>query len=416
MLDEPHCFVKICVSHRSPGSRSAGEAHDPAHSGRVPFTPGPAAALRLGRVVSEANVLYVSSSEVPSTSANSNAVMNMCAALAEHRAAVELIAVRGSADPATAGSVYGIPDELLPRLTTVPMLSSPMAGRVPVLTAAAAAVVRKRPSVVYSRDAAYLLGLPLGKFRTVYEVHHPPSPRLARVEDWLFRHRPPSLVVFISSALREHYRESAHGRRLRHSLILPSGARVISGELPMNEPPTVGYVGSAEDNRVELLKAIARALPEQAIHVYGPRSSPPEGWPANLTYHGVVPPSQVAVVTAGLDICLAPYDEGTLSSAGTPTARWMSPLKVIEYMGSGRTVLASDLPAVREVMTNGIDGVLCDPRDAADWVEAMTRVAGDRRLRRQLGSNARDAVLKRFSWSNRAAAVLAALRDLDPSV
>ena len=365
--------------------------------------------------MSETNVLYVSASEVPSTSANSNAVMNMCAALAEHHAAVELVAVRGSGDPAAAGGVYGIPDELLPRLITVPRLRPPMLGRVPIVAAAAAAVVGHRPSVVYSRDPAFLLGLPR-RVRTVYEVHHPPSAKLGKIESWMFRHRPPSLVVFISRALRDHYGSSVHAPRIEHSLVLPSGGRAGSTEQTGNEPPRVGYVGSAEDNRVELLKAIARALPDQTISVYGPRSGPPCGWPANLRYHGPVPPSQVPAITADLDICLAPYDGRTLSSAGTPTVRWMSPLKVVEYMGSARTVVASDLPAVREVLTNGVEGVLCDPSDAADWAAAITRVAGDPQLRARLGSAARRAVIDRLSWSNRAAAVLAALDEPDPSI
>jgi phosphatidylinositol alpha-mannosyltransferase len=59
--------------------------------------------------------------------------------------------------------------------------------------------------------------------------------------------------------------------------------------------------------------------------------------------------------------------------------------------------VASDIPGYREVVRNGIDGLLVPPGDASSLANALDRVAADRaladRLRTAGGQRAR-----RFDW------------------
>src|SRR3712207_8244343 len=47
------------------------------------------------------------------------------------------------------------------------------------------------------------------------------------------------------------------------------------------------------------------------------------------------------------DLLLAPPAARVSSAAGREIGRWMSPLKVFEYMAAGKPILASDIPALR---------------------------------------------------------------------
>ncbi|HTE72292.1 MAG TPA: glycosyltransferase, partial [Actinomycetes bacterium] len=53
-------------------------------------------------------------------------------------------------------------------------------------------------------------------------------------------------------------------------------------------------------------------------------------------------------------------------------------------------------PGVREIVTDGVDGVVVPPRDVAGLAEGLDRVMDDEDLRRRLGTAARAGV-RRFA-------------------
>jgi glycosyltransferase involved in cell wall biosynthesis len=90
-------------------------------------------------------------------------------------------------------------------------------------------------------------------------------------------------------------------------------------------------------------------------------------------------------------------------------ASWMSPLKIFEYMASEKAIIASDLPVLREVLTDGVTALLCDPDDVRSWAAALERLAHDPAERRRLGRSARELLLSGYTWKQRAERILTAL-------
>jgi glycosyltransferase involved in cell wall biosynthesis len=84
------------------------------------------------------------------------------------------------------------------------------------------------------------------------------------------------------------------------------------------------------------------------------------------------------------------------------------PLKILESMMAGTPVVASDLPAVRELVEDRRHGVLVPPDRPAELARAIRVLAGDPERRTELGRAARERALERFTWdaSNRALAAL----------
>ena len=84
-------------------------------------------------------------------------------------------------------------------------------------------------------------------------------------------------------------------------------------------------------------------------------------------------------------------------------------LPVLEAMVAGAPVVASDIPAVREVA--GDAAVLVPPADTGAWAEALSRVLGSPSLQADLaGAGRRRAAL--FSWSKTAEATLGVYEEL----
>jgi glycosyltransferase involved in cell wall biosynthesis len=83
----------------------------------------------------------------------------------------------------------------------------------------------------------------------------------------------------------------------------------------------------------------------------------------------------------------------------------------LEAMARDCPVLASDLPALREVLGDGALLLPVGERDA--WVQALRRIAGDETLRAALRSRGR-AVAGRYSWERTARSFCDLLRSVAP--
>src|SRR2546426_781513 len=66
-------------------------------------------------------------------------------------------------------------------------------------------------------------------------------------------------------------------------------------------------------------------------------------------------------------------------------------------MASGKPVVVSDIPGVREVITDGREGVLADPMDPEDLGGKIRILLADDRKRAEMGRAGRGTVEKDFS-------------------
>src|SRR5690606_26879499 len=70
------------------------------------------------------------------------------------------------------------------------------------------------------------------------------------------------------------------------------------------------------------------------------------GLASRITFTGHLPPSEVAPRLAAASMLVLPNTASAISE------RYTSPLKLFEYLAMGRPIVASDLPAIRAVLTD----------------------------------------------------------------
>jgi glycosyltransferase involved in cell wall biosynthesis len=103
---------------------------------------------------------------------------------------------------------------------------------------------------------------------------------------------------------------------------------------------------------------------------------------------------------------LAPYQSSVTVPGGGDVGRWMSPLKIFEYMAAGKAILASDLPVLREILSHGETALLCPPHNIESWIESLNQLQKDPELRALLGNNAKTVFQSQHTWQARAKKVL----------
>jgi glycosyltransferase involved in cell wall biosynthesis len=86
---------------------------------------------------------------------------------------------------------------------------------------------------------------------------------------------------------------------------------------------------------------------------------------------------------------------------------------VLEAMATGKPVVVTDSPAMRDYVTPGVQGVLVPPGDPAAVAAAIDELLADPARRREMGLAGRKAVETRFNQEKMWARIAAGLRALD---
>ena len=117
------------------------------------------------------------------------------------------------------------------------------------------------------------------------------------------------------------------------------------------------------------------------------------GLEASVSIEGAIPHHQVPQLIAEADLCLAP-----LGLNDRNITQGCCPIKIIEYMACARPVVASNLPVVRELLREDLDGLLFIPGDPTDLARKTLKALEDRELSQRLAQSAAHHVREHFTW------------------
>lgn len=401
--------------------------------------PRAARSVRACRLQEIVKVLYFADTRFPIERANGAQTMATCRALASRGHEVVLMVRPDTAShPRNPFTFYGV--ERSDRLTIRTIGGAPgiHLRRLRFLTKAALATTVSR-GVIFTRDlglAAFLLRLPSGR-RLIYESHgiadvvsaemprllgrpelRPSAAKLRRLgrrEERVWRHA--AAYVTITRTLADDLRARFGDRQAVH--VVPDGGPDFVDISPVPHRPdrglVAGYAGHLYPWKgVDVLIRALASLPDARGVIVGghPAEADRErvealasslGIGARVRFTGLVQPSDVLSRLADASVLVLPNTPSAISE------RYTSPLKLFEYLGMGRPIVASDLPAIREILTDGETALLVPPGDSAALAAALGRIAGDPLLAGRLADNAR-ALAAQFTWDRRAERLEAALR------
>jgi glycosyltransferase involved in cell wall biosynthesis len=71
-----------------------------------------------------------------------------------------------------------------------------------------------------------------------------------------------------------------------------------------------------------------------------------------------------------------------------------TPISLLEAMAAGKAIVASNLPSINEIITDGKDAILFNPNNVEELTEALLKLYARVELRKRLGSNAQKTVTR----------------------
>lgn len=122
---------------------------------------------------------------------------------------------------------------------------------------------------------------------------------------------------------------------------------------------------------------------------------------ADVLFTGTVPFDEMPRYIAAMDIAL-------LLHSGAHEFHY-SPLKLSEYMSSGRAIVGPRVGRVERSLAESVEGLLVPPGDTRALAAAIARLHGEPGLRRALGQAARARAVRQMSWDHQLERVREAL-------
>jgi glycosyltransferase involved in cell wall biosynthesis len=74
------------------------------------------------------------------------------------------------------------------------------------------------------------------------------------------------------------------------------------------------------------------------------------------------------------------------------------PYTLLEAMACGKPVIGSNIPGINDVIAHDRNGILVPAEDPKELACAIEKLLDDRKLRRDLGRNARQLVVMKYGW------------------
>lgn len=366
-------------------------------------------------------IYYLSQSRIPSRTANSMHVMKMAQAFVQLGYEFELFA-RHSAKAQAENNIelktlYGLKQDIVVRLFH-PYLGLEEYG---IALQQSIRAKRGKADLILTRDIPTAAACVLLKIPTVLELHSPEmGPVKIRLFNWLIHRLNFAGLVTINQALKNEIISRHNYLSEAQVLVAPDAvdlerfadlptATFARRYLGLFQEFTVGYAGHLYKGRgIELILEMAALIPDVRFLIVGGNEEDIQRCKkimhsknlVNIFFKGFVPNIDIPMYLSACDVLLMPYqNEVNVSGGSGNTVRWMSPMKVYEYLATSRPIISSDLPALREILSEK-NSILCKCSDVSQWVSSINLLRKNSAFYAKLSSGCKEFIGE-YTWSKR---------------
>lgn len=191
----------------------------------------------------------------------------------------------------------------------------------------------------------------------------------------------------------------------------PGTPRAAREKLGLN--PALSYIGTVSslvdyegfDDLIDAFAVLAPNFPNLRLLLVGSGVAAPalqdraakRGLFERVIFTGRVHRDLTSLYHQAMDIFIVPRKDLDVTRAVTP-------MKPVEALASARPVIASDLSALREIVSDGVNGRLTPPGDPVGLANTVASLLLDECMMKELGIKGRELVLETRTWAINASA------------
>jgi len=365
-------------------------------------------------------IVYISNSIIPSRNANSIHVMKMCQAFADNGHEITLLAPlhKNNITNISLYDYYGVSESF--KIKFISFINIPKLWSFSYALNTYKYLKKERFDIAYGRDlkSCFLATKLINNLRVMHEPHKPFEKHNIidkMVLKLIVKQKKFYQLVVISDVLKNMYKKLSIFKSTKINVAhdgadKPKDTKTISSIVNNNNKINVGYTGHLYQGRgIDIILRVAQALENINFHIVGGNQKDIEFWKnetslKNVYFHGFVEPSEVYKYVNSFDIMLAPYQNKVSIAGKGDNSKYMSPLKIFEYMASKKAIVVSDLDVLHEVLTNN-EMIYVKYNDVSEWVEAI-KILNNNNFRHEIAMNSYTKFINNYTWTERAKNVI----------
>ena len=167
------------------------------------------------------------------------------------------------------------------------------------------------------------------------------------------------------------------------------------------------YLGSFfEGKGIEQIFRLAKRNRKINFHLYGDFTQI-KNFPKlkNVKYFGHINYNSVPKTLLSYEIALMPYQKKVKGRASIWLEKYMSPLKMFDYMAAGLIILASNLPVYKHLLKNNYNCKLLEVNNDIKWSNEINQILKNKTKYNHLKKNALKTAAK-YTWEKRALKII----------
>ena len=104
-----------------------------------------------------------------------------------------------------------------------------------------------------------------------------------------------------------------------------------------------------------------------------------------------------------MDVLVMPYDKKVIRSAGGigNISKYMSPLKLFDYLASGKLIIATKINSIEEIVQNKKNCILINKLDVFNWHKEIKLITKNKKKYEKIAKNGYK-LSKKYTYSLRA--------------
>lgn len=307
-------------------------------------------------------ICYLSNNDMPSKMANSIQTIKMCEAFAQNGNDVLLICPNSEKIKNTIYKYYDVKTKFnflkLKRYKKFPLgFYYYLFSLESILTS-----LKYKPDIYITRNFFTSFLLCLFRKKNILELHHPLEieSRVVRLltkklkfikSKYLIR------FIAISNEAKKYYLQflNLNDKRI---LTLPSGSSLKKKSnifKPKQKKLKVGVFGSLHKWNLDLIIKLSKIDIKNQYYVYGDKRNSKlklSSFKNNLYFRDYVEYKNIDKELDKMDVLLMPYKKKIASGGNVgDITNFTSPLKLFDYLTTGKIIISADLPVLREILT-----------------------------------------------------------------